>query len=229
MGMAAPLLGAGASVGSGLIEMQNRQKAQQQQRQNIDNWYAYQAAQRQMEYGRQNKLRIEADTSRMKTLNNVGGIGQKSMQQTEEARLAPELMRGTSAASSAPTASPGSITAGSQPGALTGQSGGDSVFTSDLARRLNNAAQDSRQRIQALAGMSSYGDSFGGLGTMIPMEFGQSASDINMANNFRKGSMAAYDVAKQVAPQQVNYRQSPAAMGLSALGGALSGMGGGGF
>jgi hypothetical protein len=209
------------------MDMQGRQKAQQQQQQNLNNWYLYQALIRNQEFQRQAGFRNAADSSRLDTLNmDVSNIGQKAKQAAEADRLRGAYSQGTIAA--APSASDASIQAGTQQGALTGQSGGDAEFTSHLARSLNNAASSARDRIAALADFSSYGDSFKGLGTENPMAFARSAADINMNNNFRKGSLQAFGVEKQIQPQQVQYRGSPGAMGLNALGGLLGGMGKGG-
>jgi len=229
MGAMMGLAGTAASMGGSIIDMQQRQKAQKQQQQNINNNLLYQALIRQQEYMRQDQFRNNADISRLGTLNNdVSNIAQKAKQSAEANRLKGEYSRGTIAAANAPSASDASIQSGVQQGALTGQSGGDKEFTSHLARSLNNAASSARERINALADFSSYGDSFQGLGTENPLAFARSAADINMYNNFRKGSLGAYGVEKQIQPQQVQYRGSPAAMGLNALGGLLGGMGKGG-
>jgi hypothetical protein len=209
-----------------MVDMMGRQKAQKQQQQNLDNWYMYQALQRNQEMMRQNALGIEANNARMTGLNDVGSLGQKATQSAEAVRLNDHLQRGTSAA--ATPASDASIGANTQQGMLTGQSGGDREFKSDLARRLNNRTQDAKGRIQALATMGSYGDSMGGLGTMNPLNFQKAGWGINQANNFRRGSLQAYGVEKQIQPQQVQYQGSPLAMGLQSIGGLMSGMGKGG-
>jgi hypothetical protein len=82
-----------------------------------------------------------------------------------------------------------------------------------------------RDRIKALGTMNSYGDSLMGLGTENPLAFQRSGWDINQANNFRKGSLQAFQVEKAIQPQQVQYRGSPLSMAMNAAGGLVSGLG----
>lgn len=229
MGGMLGLAGTAANVGGGIMEMQGRQKAQRQQQENLNNWYLYQALIRNQEYMRQDAFRAQANASRENVLNNdVSSVAQKFKQGKEADRLSSAYAQGTSAAADAPSASDASIRAGTTRTALSGQSGGDTEFRSDLARRLNNGASRVRDRIKALATMNSYGDSFQGLGTENPLAFQRAGWDINQFNNYRKGSLQAYQVEKAIQPQQVQYQGSPAAMGMRAAGGFLSGLGGSG-
>ena len=229
MGGMLGLAGTGMQVGGSIMEMNQRQKAQKQQQENLNNWYLYQALIRNQEYMRQDSFRSQANASRENVLNNdVSSVAQKAKQAVEADRLAGAYAKGTSAAADAPSASDASIRAGTQRGALAGQSGGDTEFRSDLARRLNNSASRVRDRIKALGTMNSYGDSFMGLGTENPLAFQRAGWDINRFNNFRKGSLQAFQVEKAIEPQQVQYRGSPGAMAMQAGGGFLSGLGKGG-
>ena len=232
MGMAAGLVGTGLQMGGGIADMMSKQKAQQQQKQNLDNWYMGQMALRNQEMMRQAKFRGQAsDAFRQNIYDTAGGSAQLAQQLKEQGRLQDAYSQGTSAAQSAIPASDASIQAGSQAGTLTGQNGGGSgagEFRSDLARRLNNAAGDARNRIAALATMNSYGDSQYGLGNVVPLGFQQAGQNINKFNNYRRGSLAAYGVEKAIEPVQVQHRGSPAAMGMKALGGLFGGLGGGG-
>ena len=102
------------------------------------------------------------------------------------------------------------------PGIAGSAQGGD-VFQSDLARKLNTAAREARGQINSLARLSSYGGSYGGLGTVNPMILGNSANAIDMWNNFRRGDLRVYDVERQIPAAQYQYKSSP----LMALGGLL--------
>lgn len=229
MGAAAPLMGlagTAASMGGGIMDMQGRKKAHQQQVDNVNKWYMNQALLRAQEMNRQELLREQADKARNIALDQVSSTGQMAQQAGEEGRLNNVYALGTSSTYAPATA--GSVQAGSQPGILTGQSGGGDQFRTDLARRLNNRTQDAKNRIQALATMGSYGDSKGGLGTVNPLAFQQSGWDINAANNFRQGSLQAYGVERKIQPEQVQYNGSPGAMALQSIGGLMSGMGKGG-
>lgn len=225
-GMASGLIGTGLQVGGSLMDMDGRRRAQRQQEQNLNNWYLYQAMIRNAEMQRQDQFRAQADASRMNVLNNdLSADAQKAKQAAEQTRLGTEYAKGTSADTVALPASDATIAAGTQRTALTGQSGGGDEFRSDLARRLNNASAAARNRITALATMNSFGDSFKGLGTENPLALQRSGQDINMFNNFRRGSLSAYGVEKAIQPQQVQYNGSPAAMGVQAVGGFFSGLG----
>jgi hypothetical protein len=229
MGMAAGLMGTGANMAGSIMESNAKKRAQKQQEQNLNNWYMQQAMLRNQEMMRQNDLGFKAGNAfRQNLYDTAGGQAQMAQQLREQGRLQKDYAAGTSASEYATPASDASIQAGSQAGALAGQAGGGQEFRSDLARRLNNAAGSARDRIAALATMNSYGDSQYGLGNVVPMGFQQAAQDINKFNNFRRGSLNAYGVEKQIQPQQVQHQGSGAAMGAKALGGLLSGFGGGG-
>jgi hypothetical protein len=229
MGMAAGLLGTGANMAGSIMDMNAKKKAQAQQQQNMNNWYMGQAALRHQEMMRQSNLGFQAGNAfRQNLYDTAGGLAQASQQQKEQNRLQQAYAGGTSASEYAKPASDASIQAGSQRGALAGQSGGDGEFRTDLARRLNNAAGDARNKIAALATMNSYGDSQYGLGNVVPLGFQQAGWDINKFNNFRRGSLNAYQVEKAIEPTQVQHNGSPGAMAAKAAGGLLSGLGGGG-
>jgi hypothetical protein len=110
------------------------------------------------------------------------------------------------------------------PGIAGSQQGGE-VFQQDLARKLNQAAVGARSQINALARVNSYGNSYGGLGTVNPLILGNSASAIDFYNNFRRGDLSVYNVEKQIPGAQYTYKQSPAAGLGGALGGGMKSMG----
>lgn len=119
--------------------------------------------------------------------------------------------------------------------AIQGSKGGTEMFRSDLARKLNMAARSARGQINALADLSAYGGSYGGLGTVNPLIMQKSGQAIDLFNNFRKGDMQVYNAEMAIPASQYQYKQSPL-MGLSGLfGGGMKGMGesmgsgGGGF
>jgi hypothetical protein len=229
MGMMASLAGTGAGIAGNLIGAQSQQKAQAQQRENTNNWYLQQALMRNQEMMRQRDLGFRSGQAfRQNLYDNTGGLAQASQQQQEQARLERAYAGGTSASEYAKPASDASIEAGSQRGALTGQSGGDGEFRTDLARRLNNATQDARSRIQALATMNSYGDSQFGLTNHVARANQELAQNLNQFNNFRRGSLQAYQVEKNFEPQQVSYKKPAGQTLAEGMGGLLGGLGKGG-
>lgn len=225
MGAAAGLIGTGANMAGTMMEANARQRSQRQQEMNNNNHLIQQMIFQQQEKLRQAALRNKArGVFNQNIYDTASGQAQMANQLKEQGRLSTEYARGTSAAG-APV-SDSNIQAGTA-AALAGQSGGDKEFRSDLARRLNNAASDARGRINALATMNSYGDSQFGLGNTVPIGFQQAGWDINKFNNFRRGSLSAYGVEKQIEPIQVQHRGSPGASAVKGLGGLLGGLGGG--
>jgi hypothetical protein len=226
MGMAAGLLGTGASMAGSLMGADAQRKAQAQQQQNNQNWMLGQMALRNQEMLRQRQFGFNAAQDfRQNLYDNTGGLAQASQQQKEQARLENAYAGGTSASEYATPASDASIQAGSQRGALTGQSGGDGEFRTDLARRLNNAAQNSREKIAALATMNSYGDSQFGLGNFVARANQETAQRLNQWNNFRRGSLNAYGVEKAIEPTRVDYKKPTGQTVAEGAGGLLSGLG----
>lgn len=118
---------------------------------------------------------------------------------------------------------------------VAGSKVGGDVFQTDLASKLNRAARGARGQINALARLSSYGGSYGGLGTVNPLILQNSSDAINFRNNQRKGDLDVWRAESAIPAAQYQYKQSP----LMALGGLLgsgakgmgsaAGMGGGGI
>lgn len=109
---------------------------------------------------------------------------------------------------------------------IAGSKQGGDRFQTDLAAKIADASRGARKQINALARLSSYGGSFGGLGTNNPLIMQNSANAIDLWNNFRRGDMQVYNVEKQIPASQYQYKQSPL-MSLSGLFGAgMKGMGG---
>lgn len=106
---------------------------------------------------------------------------------------------------------------------IAGSKQGGQVFQQDLARKLATAARGARGQINALARLSSYGGSYGGLGTDNPLILQNSSNAINLWNNFRRGDLRVYEAEKAIPASQYTYKQSP----LASLGGLFGkGMGG---
>ena len=57
----------------------------------------------------------------------------------------------------------------------------------------------------ALARVSSYGESFGGLGTTNKEALATSGRGIDAANEMRRGSLSAWGAEKAIDPVQVSY------------------------
>ena len=101
-----------------------------------------------------------------------------------------------------------------------------------LTTQVNQATAQARERIQALATANSYGGSFGGLGTTVPITFAQGGNDINLANSIRQGNLKTYGVQQQVQPIQYTVgpgttAQQSNAKAFGSLAGTLAGAAGG--
>ena len=114
---------------------------------------------------------------------------------------------------------------------LSGENSGNQTFMDSLTSQVNNATSQARGRIQALATANSYGGSFGGLGTVVPIQFAQGGNQINELNAVRQGNLKTYGVQQQVQP--LNYAIGPGteaqgsmAKGAMSLAGSLAGFAG---
>ena len=227
MGAGLGLIGTGLNAAGTISAARSNQQAQREQQEAMDQWHMYQLQMRNQEMLRQRALGFKATSAFNQNLyDDVGAQAQMAQQQKEQQRLVGAYGSGTSAV--ATPASDASIQAGSQSAALTGQSGGDGEFRTDLARRLNNAASDARGRIEALATMQSMGDSQFGIGNTVPQAFTRTAQTINQMNNYRRGSLNAYGVERAVEPVKINAGGQSRSGLYKAAGGLLSGIGSGG-
>ena len=175
---ASTAIGAAGSIAGGIGQM----NAQKKQANEVAAWQQQQKKAREAEGVRQENLRQEANAARETSVEQLSGDEQAKRQAEEEARLTTYLQGGDQQAT--PESTPTSVADAE----LSGQSQGPEDFRSDLAAKINTATKDARKRMAALATVSSYGDSFGGLGTTNKEILGKSGSAIDMANDLRKGS-----------------------------------------
>lgn len=195
--LASTAVGAAGSVASGI----GAAKAQKKQANEVAAWQQEQKRFRQAEGARQEGLREQADVERMKGLEQLDADAQIKRQADEEARLAAYLQGDNPQAQAAETTAPVSVA----DAALSGQSQGPADFRSDLAAKINSATKDARARMAALAGVSAYGESFGGLGRTNQDILGRSGAGIDKYNQFRHGSLSAWGAEKAIDPVQVSY------------------------
>jgi hypothetical protein len=181
--------------------------AQKKQKQEYENWVAKQQQFRQAENVRQEEQRKQAATAQAASVAKIGATGQEQAQTAEEARLKAQMTKDVGADAQAQEA-PTSV---ADTSITNPQEAAQGVLQTDLARKMNEATSAVRQRIGALARVSSYGGSFGGLGNTVAEQLGKSGSEIDRANNFRRGSLAAYGLEKSIDPVQVSYTPSPIA------------------
>jgi hypothetical protein len=222
--MCDPLIGGLISGAASLVAGASAasQQADLMQKQNDANaqWVAYQTKIHQDQVNAENQARQQAENARQDTLTKVGPQAQQQAQQTEQQRLNALYGNpgGARATPDAMTGQPSSL-------ALSGeQTGNQTPFAGSLTAAVNNATTMARGRIAALATAGSYGGSFGGLGTTVPMDFTQGGNAINLQNAIRKGNLSTYGVEQQVQP--LSYAASPAIGATQSIANALGGIAG---
>jgi hypothetical protein len=197
--LASTAIGAVGSVASSM----GAASAAKKQAREVSAWQQEQKKFRQQESLRQEDLRQKADQSRQEGLQQLTAEDQSKRQSDEEARLAAEL---TGQGQQQPTAEAGApiSVADKELTDVSSQTNSD-VFKSDLARKINEATTGARQRLGALARVSSYGQSFGGLGRGNQEILNKSGAGIDQYNEFRRGSLGAFGTEKSIEPVQVTY------------------------
>ena len=134
------------------------------------------------------------------------------MQQSAEADLTGQMLKGS------PAASDSNIS-------LLGGEPADTRVSTDMASRVTNAAREAQGRIKALAGITSYGGGYKGMGSSATQALADSAEGINLAADFRKGDTATLGVTQAIQP--VQYKMGADIAG--SLAGTLGSMAGNAF
>ena len=190
-------------AGSAVSSIQQSNAADQQNKAYND-WAAQQHANRVAAAQKDEQDRQIASTAQQQGLQDVSAKSQSADQTAEQSRLSSYLQgnQPASTETNAPTAA--------SDASLGGAVGSDDkVFANDLSTKLDKASADSKQRINALATVGSYGGSFGGLDNSVSQAFSKAGGGIDMANDFRKGDMAVYGTQQAVNPLQYTYDPGP--------------------
>jgi len=187
-------VGSAAATG---MSMRVQQQAAKNQNMANNSWRDYQKRQREAEGLRQDELRGKAEMARQQGVQEMDPTRQKENQVQEEQRLTQEILNNTSVNQADPN------------GLLESSKTGGANIQNEMARRLNVASADARKRLTALAGVQSYGGSFGGMKNYASEALARSDQGINLANNMRQGSLGAYGLAKGVAPPSMQPTSNP--------------------
>ena len=185
------------------------------QNQANDQWVAYQKRMHDQEAAADQAAREKATAAQQSTLNKISPQAQEQTQSTEQQRL-------NALYNQAGSAAPGG--AGGASPLLSGEGTGNQSTTNSIMSQINQATAQARQRIAALATASSYGGSFGGLGTTVPITLAQGGNAINLQNAIRQGDLKTYGVQQQVQPLQ--YAVGPGTSATAGIGKALGGIAG---
>ena len=193
---ASTVVGLGGTAASAIGQM----SAAKKQENAVNAWQAKQTNFRQQEQGRQEDMRRQADAARVQGLDKLSREQQDAARKTEEERLT-DYLQGGAEGEQAGEAAPLSV-ADAQ---LSGQNLGDENFKTDMAKKINEATTDARGRIARLARVSAYGDSSMGLGRQNQNALLGAGRGIDMANNARQGSLAAFGTEKAIRPVEMTY------------------------
>jgi len=216
------LISGAVSLASGAMEASAQQNLMDEQNAANAQWVAYQTKIHQDQVNAENMERQQATNAQQATLQQVSPENQQKQQADEAARLTalynnPSASTGRVTPTTAGGAAPSSL-------ALSGEKTGNTMFGDSLTAAVNNATQNARGRIAALATAGSYGGSFGGLGTTVPIEFAQGGNQINLANAIRAGNLKTYGVEQQVQP--LNYAAGPGMGQMGSIAKTLGGLAG---
>jgi len=210
IGMAA--LSGAASLGGAMIQQGQAQDVINKQNSANEQWVAYQQNAQKQEALAQDQARNQANAAREQTLQKVSPEAQTADQQAEQQRL--NTVYQGSSATGAGRAGPGTNPATVAPYALSGETSGvggapgqNAPTMASLSNQINTATSQARGRIANLATANSYGGSFGGLGTTVPIAFQQGANQINLQNALRRSDLQTFGVEQQVQP--IHYALGP--------------------
>lgn len=214
------IIGLGLSVGMAVANYSAQQDMVNQQNAANDQWVAYQRRQSANFLMQDEARRKEAEAARESSLSELTPDKQKQAQANEQARLINTLT---------PQQTKDMAEGNKQSlndRMLTGQQGTAGPVAASIQQQIQQAAQEARQRIAALAAVQSYGGSQFGLTNRANTIFNTAGQDIRAASDARQGDLAAYGVAKAVEPIKiVQYGSGSALGGLSAAGAQMAGSG----
>jgi hypothetical protein len=194
----AGIIGAIGSIGSAVANYSAQSSAMSKQNDANAQWIAFQRQQSQEASARDEANRAQAMAAQQQSLQKVSGQQQMQQQQTEEKRVTEAI-------------TPDQLKTPTNVGdmLLSGQKSANPQVSQAMTNSITNAAQDARQRIAALATVESFGPSQFGLNNYVNQSFQTGNQGIDLYNDYRRGDLAAYGVAKNVEP--IRYQVAPGA------------------
>lgn len=211
---AAPLIGMALSAGSGVMQYQAASQANAAQAAAMREWMSYQRQKAAAQHSKDQANRQKANIARQDTLKTLGDA--KGTVGKETQRLTEDLGAGNTM-KSAPQATVND--------ALLAGQGSNPSMKNFAAKELFNAAQQSRQKTAALAAMQAYTGSQFGLQNTNAHALTEGQNQIDLYNNYRRGDLATYGLAKTIQPLQVAAPNSGMGAVLGQLGGAITSLG----
>jgi hypothetical protein len=204
----------GSQAAAGLAATQNAQNEANA------NWVAYQKRIHDEQAQQEDAARNKATAAQRDTLDKISPQAQTQTQQTEQQRLN-SLYQTPGGGQASNIGTPSNLLLS---GEQTGTQGATQNFMGDLTKQVSQATAAARQRISALATASSYGGSFGGLGTTVPIALAKGGNAINLQNAIRQGDLKTYGVEQQVQP--IQYAVGPGTENQMSMSKALGSMAG---
>lgn len=196
------IIGAIGSAASAFASYSAQQDAMNKQNQANEQWVAYQRRERQEAMLREEQARQQSEAARQQALQDMEAGKQKQAQVTEQERVKKDITP-----SDIPQDPTQDVPVGDE--LLAGTRGADPLVTSDLQKRINNAAVQARERIANLATIQSYGNSQFGLQNRAQDLFNKAGQNIRLQGDIRQGNLAALGVAQQVEPLRYTATPSP--------------------
>ena len=183
---------AGSAVSAGVNYMGQQETVSAQNQANED-WEATQRAAAAKAAAADEVQRQKATASLNTAENALSPQNQTQVQQNAATDLNSQMLAGSPAASDSNI----SCLAASRPTHRSAQ---------DMASRVTNAAREAQGRIAALAGITSYGGGYQGMGSSACSALANSAEGINLANDLRGGTTKTLGVTQQIEPVQIRAR-----------------------
>jgi hypothetical protein len=179
---------AGSAVAAGVNYMGQQETVAAQQKANED-WVATQRAAAAKAAAADEAQRQKAAASLSTAETALSPQNQTAVQQGAATDLNAQMLAGS------PAADNSNIT-------LLGGAPADTSISSDMASRVTNAAREAQGRIKALAGITSYGGGYQGMGSSATSALADSAEGINLANDLRSGTTKTLGITQAIQPVQ---------------------------
>lgn len=182
---------AGSAVAAG-VSYEGQQETVAAQNQSNQDWEATQKAAAAKAAAADEVQRQKASAALGTAETALGPANQTQVQQNAATDLNSQMLKGS------PAASDSNIK-------LLGGEPADASVSSDMASRVTNAAREAQGRIAALAGMTSYGGGYEGMGSSAASALSDSAEGINLANDLRTGDTKTLGITQNIEP--IKYAQ----------------------
>ena len=179
---------AGSAVAAGVNYMGQQQTVSAQNQANQD-WAATQRAAAAKAAAADEVQRQKATASLNTAETALSPQNQTAVQQGAATDLNSQMLAGSPAADNSNIS-------------LLGGQPADTSVSADMASRVTNAAREAQGRIKALAGITSYGGGYEGMGSAASSALADSAEGINLANDLRSGTTKTLGVTQAIQPVQ---------------------------